>query len=59
MLEWLARLTPLFHGVDLARMLLLDQVQALPALGHLAYLVVLSVVGWVLAVRRLDKRLEV
>ena len=58
-LEWLARLTPLWHGVDLTRMLLLDQVQAAPALGHLAYLVVLSVVGWVLAVRRLDKRLEV
>jgi lipooligosaccharide transport system permease protein len=58
-LEWLARLTPLWHGVDLTRMLLIDQVQAVPALVHLTYLVVLSAVGWVLAVRRLDKRLEV
>jgi lipooligosaccharide transport system permease protein len=58
-LEWLARLTPLWHGVDLTRMLLLDQVQTWPALGHLVYLIVFSIVGWVLAVRRLDKRLEV
>jgi lipooligosaccharide transport system permease protein len=57
-LEWLARLTPLWHGVDLTRMLLIDQVEAVPALIHLAYLVALSAVGWVLAVRRLDKRLE-
>jgi hypothetical protein len=26
---------------------------------HLAYLVVLSLLGWALAVRRLDRRLEV
>ncbi len=58
-LEWLARLTPLWQGVDLTRMLLIDQVEAVPAIVHLTYLVVLSVVGWVLAVRRLDKRLEV
>jgi lipooligosaccharide transport system permease protein len=58
-LEWVARLTPLWQGVDLTRMLLIDQVEAVPALVHLTYLVVLSAVGWVLAVRRLDKRLEV
>jgi lipooligosaccharide transport system permease protein len=58
-LEWVARLTPLWHGVDLTRMLVLGQVRPGPALVHLAYLVVLSLVGWVLAVWRLGKRLEV
>ncbi|NUR07598.1 MAG: ABC transporter permease [Nocardioidaceae bacterium] len=58
-LEAIARLTPLWHGVDLTRMLLLDTVRPGLALVHLTYLVVLAVGGWVLAVWRLDKRLEV
>jgi lipooligosaccharide transport system permease protein len=58
-LQWAARLTPLWHGVDLTRMLVLDDVRGGPALVHVAYLAVLSLVGWVLAVHRLDKRLEV
>jgi lipooligosaccharide transport system permease protein len=58
-LEWVARLTPLWHGVDLTRMLVLGQVQPGLALVHLTYLVVLSLVGWWLAVWRLDKRMEV
>jgi lipooligosaccharide transport system permease protein len=58
-LEWLARLTPLWHGVDLTRMLVLGDLRPGPAAVHLTYLVVLTLVGWVLAVRRLDKRLEV
>jgi lipooligosaccharide transport system permease protein len=58
-LEWVARLTPLWHGVDLTRMLVLGDVRAGSALGHLTYLVVLSLVGWWLAAWRLDKRLEV
>ncbi|MEP7089600.1 MAG: ABC transporter permease [Nocardioidaceae bacterium] len=58
-LEWLARLTPLWHGVDLARMLVLGDVRPGLAAVHLAYLVVLSLVGWVLAVWRLDERLAV
>ena len=58
-LEWVARVLPLWHGVDLTRMLVLGQVRTGVALGHLAYLVVLSLAGWALAVRRLDKRLEV
>ena len=41
-LEWLARLTPLWHGVDLTRMLVLGHVRPGSALVHLAYLVVLS-----------------
>ncbi len=40
-------------------MLVLGQVRPGLALVHLAYLVVLSLVGWWLAVWRLDKRMEV
>jgi lipooligosaccharide transport system permease protein len=58
-LEWVARLTPLWHGVDLVRMLVLGDVRPAAAAVHLSYLVVLSLVGWVLAAWRLDKRLEV
>jgi lipooligosaccharide transport system permease protein len=58
-LEWAARLTPLWHGVDLTRMLVLGSVDGPLAAAHLAYLLVLTAVGWWLAVRRLDKRLEV
>ena len=56
-LEWVARLTPLWHGVDLTRMLVLGQVDGSLALVHLLYLAVLVVVGWWLAVRALTKRL--
>jgi lipooligosaccharide transport system permease protein len=57
-LEWVARLTPLWQGVDLTRMLVLDQVQPGLAAVHLAYLVVLALVGWWLAAWRLEKRME-
>ena len=56
-LEALARVTPLWHGVDLTRMLVLGNVDVSMALIHVAYLVVLSAVGWVLAVRLLERRL--
>jgi lipooligosaccharide transport system permease protein len=58
-LEWVAKATPLWHGVDLTRMLVLDRVDVSLALVHLAYLLVLTVLGWGLAIRRLEKRLEV
>jgi lipooligosaccharide transport system permease protein len=58
-LEFVARLTPLWHGVDLTRMLVLGQVDGSLALVHVAYLLVLSALGWWLAAWRLDKRLEV
>lgn len=56
-LEWLARLTPLWHGVDLTRMLTLDSVDGSLALVHLAYLGTMSALGCWWAVRRLTKRL--
>jgi lipooligosaccharide transport system permease protein len=56
-LEWVARLTPLWHGVDLTRMLTLGQVDGGAALVHVTYLTVLLVVGWWWSVRRLTRRL--
>ncbi len=56
-MEWLARLTPLWHGVDLTRMLMLGQVEWTAALVHVTYLTVLAVIGYLTAVRQLHKRL--
>jgi lipooligosaccharide transport system permease protein len=58
-LEAIARVTPLYQGVDLARMLTLGSLEAGPALVHLVYLLVLVVVGHRFAVRRLTGRLVV
>jgi lipooligosaccharide transport system permease protein len=55
----IARLTPLWHGVDLTRMLTLGTLEAGPALVHLAYLLALVVLGHRLAVRRLTTRLAI
>jgi lipooligosaccharide transport system permease protein len=56
-MEALARVTPLWHGVDLTRMLTLGQVDWLLALGHVAYLAVLALAGWFWAVHRLTRRM--
>lgn len=56
-METLARLTPLWHGVELTRMLTLGRFDAGMALVHVAYLVVLAVVGYWWACRRLTNRL--
>ncbi len=56
-MEALARVTPLWHGVDLTRMLTLDTVDAGTALVHVAYLAGLATIGWFWAVRRLTKRM--
>jgi len=55
-LEWLARLTPLFHGVELARMAALGTWDG-SAWVHVGYLVALAALGGWLAVRRLTARL--
>ena len=60
-METLAKATPLWHGVDLTRMLSLDTLDASAAgtaLGHVAYLVVLTALGWWWAVRRLTRRMS-
>jgi lipooligosaccharide transport system permease protein len=56
--HWLrivAMVTPLYHGVQLSRGLVLGQISWLPALGHVAYLLALVVIG-VLAGRRTFRR---
>ncbi len=56
-MEWVARLTPLWQGVDLTRMLVLGTVDWSTALIHVVYLVVLTLVGYRLAIRKLTSRL--
>ena len=53
----LAKVTPLWHGVDLTRMLVLGRVDGSLALVHVAYLAALALAGWVLATRILHRRL--
>ncbi len=50
-LEWVAYATPLWHGVDLARGLVLGTIGAAAAVGHVAYLLSFVVAG--LAVGRI------
>ena len=57
-LEWIARLTPLYHGVELCRASTLQN-WSVTDLVHVAYLVALATVGVVWAVRRLTRRLVV
>ena len=56
-LQAVAVVTPLWHGVDLTRMLTLDQVDLGRAAIHVAYLGALAAVGWWWSVRRLSRRL--
>jgi lipooligosaccharide transport system permease protein len=56
-LEVLARITPLWHGVDLARMATLGRWNGDLALVHVAYLAVMLALGWWWAVRRLTRKL--
>ena len=61
-IEWLAWLSPLWHGVDLSRALVLGGEAAigLPlAVGHVADLGLWLVVGYVVAARRYHRRLVV
>lgn len=56
-LEPIAWATPLFHGVQLCRDLSTGEVEALPTLGHLAYLTAFTLAGSVLAVRLISRKL--
>jgi lipooligosaccharide transport system permease protein len=57
-LELLARLTPLWHGVNLTRMLCLDTVDWSTAAVNTVVLTVVLVVGWWTAIRTLTRRLQ-
>ncbi|HEX4472603.1 MAG TPA: ABC transporter permease [Nocardioides sp.] len=52
-----ARLTPLWHGVNLTRMLCLDHVDWSTAAINAVVLVVVLSVGWLVALRTLERRL--
>lgn len=56
-LEWLARITPLWHGVDLTRMIAVGQVDVALAALHLAYLCAMAAAAIALAVRALERRM--
>lgn len=56
-LEWLAKATPLWHGVSLTRMLTLDTLDTARALTNVAVLVWLAAAGWMLSIRNLRRRL--
>ena len=55
--ELLAYVTPIWHGVELCRMLTLGDVDLVAALGHLVYLLTWTLVGFELARRAYRKRL--
>lgn len=54
---WIAYVTPIWHGVELSRMLTLGAVDPLPALGHLLYLLAWLAAGWRFALAGFEKRL--
>ena len=54
---WVARCTPLWHGVNLSRMFCVDHVDWLVALVNVVVLVALLVAGWFWSVSGLTKRL--
>ena len=58
-LQWVARATPLWHGVAACRSLALGTAQVLPVLGHVAYLLAFVALGAALAHRSLRARVVV
>ncbi|WP_122817867.1 ABC transporter permease [Nocardioides pantholopis] len=54
---WVARLTPLWHGVNLSRMFALDHITWWVAGVNVLVLVVLTVLGWFWSVSGLAKRM--
>jgi lipooligosaccharide transport system permease protein len=55
--EWVARLTPLWHGVNLSRMFCIDEVDWSLAAVNTGVLLALIVVGWFWSITGLTKRL--
>jgi lipooligosaccharide transport system permease protein len=55
--EWAAWLTPLFHGVELVRGSILDQLTLPAAAAHLAYLLAMFGIGVYLSERTLTRRM--
>jgi lipooligosaccharide transport system permease protein len=56
-LELVAYVTPIWHGVELCRGLMLGTIELLPALGHVTYLLAWTIGGLALAGRSYRRRL--
>jgi lipooligosaccharide transport system permease protein len=56
-LQWIAKATPIWHGVELCRDSVNNRLQLADTLVHVGYLLVLVVVGWVAATRTFAERL--
>lgn len=56
-LQWLAKVTPLWHGVELARDAVNQRLELVPTLVHVAYVSLFIVIGWSLARRTFARRL--
>ena len=54
---WIAYFTPIWHGVDLTRMLTAGHFELWQGLGHVAYILAWIVAGWFYAVRGFRRRL--
>jgi lipooligosaccharide transport system permease protein len=57
MVQWLVQVFPLWHGVEVARMAYVSDVDLAAAAGHLAYVSVWIVAGTLIATNRLRKAL--
>ncbi|MPZ61633.1 MAG: ABC transporter [Propionibacteriales bacterium] len=55
--EWLAYVTPLWHGVELTRMLTTGTLEAGMAAVHTGYLLLWLMTGWWLAIKTFSRRL--
>jgi lipooligosaccharide transport system permease protein len=55
--ELVAYVTPIWHGVELCRMLTLGEVELVAALGHVGYLLAWALIGFELARRAYRRRL--
>ncbi len=55
--QWVAKVAPLWHGVVVARGFTSGRVDAVATVGHLAYVAAWGVAGGVVATRRLRRRL--
>ncbi len=57
-ITWIAYATPIWHGVELSRSLTLGTASWLPAVGHLAYLLLWLLVGWYYCITGFAKKLS-
>ena len=57
LVQWLAKVAPLWHGVVVARGFTTSRVDWTGTVGHLAYIALWAVVGTVIAIRRMERKL--